>query len=268
MNKNEMIKYIKETSFIPSKKMGQNFLFSNEYQTKIVNSLSECKNILEVGPGLGALTDLLAKKDVNLKLVELDKRIVEYIKNKHENINIINNNFLNVDLDNDIFNREYSVISNLPYSISSSAIVKLIKCNKIRESIILIQKEVADRLIAEFGDHNYNGFSVFVQSVANVEKLFDIPKTVFYPEPEVTSTLVRIKNKNDIKFNINKYEKFIRSCFQQKRKTIINNLKNNYDKDFIISILDNLGIPSNTRPEDISICEYIAMFESIQNENK
>lgn len=266
MNKNEMMKYIKETSFIPSKKMGQNFLFSNEYQNKIVNSLSECKNILEIGPGLGALTDIILKKNVNLKLVELDKRIVEYIKNKHNNIEIINDNFLNVNL-NKIYDKNYSVISNLPYSISSSAIVKLIKCKKINESIILIQKEVADRLIAEYGDDKYNGFSVFVQSVANVQKLFDIPKNVFYPEPEVTSTLVKIVNKKDINFNIDKYEKFIRSCFQQRRKTIINNLKNIYSKDFIIKILEDLNIPGNVRPEDISIDEYILMFEKMVYES-
>lgn len=268
MNKKEMMNYIKQTSFIPSKKMGQNFLFSSEYQNKIVDSLSECKNIVEVGPGLGALTDiLLSKKDKNIKLIELDKRIVEYIKKKHNNVEIINNNFLKVELDN-LFNGEnYSLISNLPYSISSNAIVNVIKCTKIDEAVILIQKEVADRILADIDDEKYNGFSIFVKTLADVKKLFDIPSTVFYPEPQVTSTLIKIVNKKNLNLDKNKYEKFIRMCFLQKRKTIINNLKNYFKKDDVINILDSLNIPTDIRPEKITIDEYKIIFERLYERN-
>ena len=260
MNKKEMHDFLKTTSFIPSKKMGQNFLFSNEYQNMIVNSLSEYNNVLEIGPGLGALTDLIIKKNPNnFKLIELDKRIVEFIKNKHPDLEVINNNFLKVDLEK-VFDKEYNVISNLPYSISSNAIVNIIKCSKINEAVILIQKEVATRILSKVDEDKYNGFSVLVNSLSEVEYLFDIPNDVFYPKPEVTSTLLKFKIKKDINFNKEEYEKFIRKCFSQKRKTIYNNLKSYFSSEKIIDVLENNGIDKNIRPEKITIEEYQELF--------
>lgn len=266
MNKSEMLSFIKKTSFIPSKKMGQNFLFCNEYQNKIVNSLSESKNVLEIGPGLGALTDLLSKKNLNLKIVELDKRIVEFIKTKHSNIEVINDNFLNIDLDYMFNGEDFNIISNLPYSISSNAIVKIIKSEKVNESIILIQKEVADRILSKLGDEKYNSFSILIQTLSKPEKLFDIPSSVFYPEPKVVSTLIRINNIKNVNLNKDKYEKFLRMCFSQKRKTIFNNLKNYFSNERILNILKAHNIDKSIRPEKISIDQYISLFKGFYEE--
>ncbi len=267
MNKKEMQNFIKDTSFIPSKKMGQNFLFSPEYQNKIVDSLGLSKNVLEIGPGLGALTDILVTKKIeNIKLVELDKRIVEFIHKKHPDIEIINNNFLKVNLD-EIFDENYSIISNLPYSISSNAIVNIIKCEKVDEAVILIQKEVAERIVANIGDEKYNSFSIFVKTLADVEYLFDIPSSVFYPEPQVTSTLLKLKIKKNLNLNKDQFEKFIRNCFLQKRKTIFNNLKNNFPVEKINLVLEKNQIDKNTRPEKISLEMFLALFKEFYGNN-
>ncbi|MGL5246113.1 MAG: 16S rRNA (adenine(1518)-N(6)/adenine(1519)-N(6))-dimethyltransferase RsmA [Mycoplasmoidaceae bacterium] len=263
MNNKELIKHLRETNFIPSKKMGQNFLICNNYKNLIVNSLDiqEEDNIIEIGPGFGALTSLIINKTNKLKLVELDKRIHAHLKENFLGIEIINNNILDINLDDICIKDETNkIISNLPYSISSKAIVKIIKCKYIESSILMIQKEVAERIIAKECSKNYNGFSVFIQLVCETKKLFDVPNTVFYPKPNVTSSVIKLTRKNNLDFDIDKIEKFIRKCFGQKRKTIFNNLKEFFNHEDIINALLKLEIDKNRRPETLLLEQYKKLF--------
>ncbi|MGL4616703.1 MAG: 16S rRNA (adenine(1518)-N(6)/adenine(1519)-N(6))-dimethyltransferase RsmA [Mycoplasmoidaceae bacterium] len=263
MNNRELIKYLEKTNFIPSKKMGQNFLICNNYKNLIVDSLDiqEEDNIIEIGPGFGALTSLILNKTNKLKLVELDKRIHAHLKENFLEIEIINNNVLNINL-NDlcIKDKPNKIISNLPYSISSKVIVKIIKCGYIEFSILMVQKEVAERIVAKEGSKNYNGFSVFIQLVCEAKKLFDVPNTVFYPKPNVTSSVIKLSRKNNLDFDIDKMEKFIKKCFGQKRKTIFNNLKEFFNKEDIINALLKLKIDKNKRPENLLLKDYQNLF--------
>ena len=266
MNNRELLKHLKETNFIPSKKMGQNFLICNNYKKLIVDSLeiSEEDNIIEIGPGFGALTSLILDKTRNLKLVELDKRIHAHLKETFTDIEIINNNILDVNLDDlCIEDKTNKIISNLPYSISSKAIVKIIKCKYIESSILMIQKEVAERITAKECSKNYNGFSVFIQLVCEPKKLFDVPNTVFHPKPSVTSSVIKLTRKDNLDFDIDKMEKFIRKCFGQKRKIIFNNLKEFFNHEDVTNALLKLEIDKNRRPETLTLNEYKELFNKI-----
>ncbi|MGL4647239.1 MAG: 16S rRNA (adenine(1518)-N(6)/adenine(1519)-N(6))-dimethyltransferase RsmA [Mycoplasmoidaceae bacterium] len=263
MNNKELINYLKKNNFIPSKKMGQNFLICNNYKKAIVDLLKINDNdqIIEIGPGFGALTSLIYGQTKNLKLIELDKRIHEYLQNQYPGIEIINNDILKLNLlDYCAKDKVNKVISNLPYSVSSKAIIKILKCLLIDESILMIQKEVAQRIIAKENSRNYNGFSVFVQLVALPEIMFDVPNTVFYPQPIVTSSIIKLTHKHDLDFDINQMEQFIRKCFNKKRKTIFNNLKDYYSSHEINEVLKELEIDKNLRPENISVSLYKKMY--------
>ncbi len=268
MNNKDLTKYLKINNFIPSKKMGQNFLICDNYKRAIVNSMeiNDEDNIIEIGPGFGALTSLIYEKTKNIKLIELDKRIHEFLVNEFNDIEIINNNILEVNLDDYCIKEKVNkAISNLPYSISSKAIIKLLKCPFISESVLMIQKEVAERIISQENCKNYNGFSVFVQMVCLPKKMFDVPNTVFYPKPLVTSSVIKLTHFNNLDFDIDKMEKFIRKCFGQKRKTIFNNLKEYFNIDLINNSLEELNIEKNVRPENISVDLYKKLFYLLVN---
>ena len=247
--------------------MGKNFLISDEYQKRIVEilDLQNNDNVLEIGPGLGSLTRWIIQKNVNLKLVELDKRLFEFLNNKYSSIEIINDDILKLDLSNffSLQEREKNkVISNLPYSISSKAIIKLVKSNLFNDCVFMIQKEMGERITAKVGSKKYNNFTVLLNILCSIEKKFDVPNSVFIPKPEVMSSVILIKNNLNFDFDKTEYlEKFLKICFSQKRKKIINNLKNNIPIDKINLILDTCKINKDIRPEQITIESFKKMFE-------
>lgn len=265
-NKN-IFNYLKKENFVPSKKMGQNFLISEEYQKKIVDvlNLKEQENILEIGPGFGSLTRWICEKKVNLKLIELDKRLFDFLIKKYPQLQIINDDILKIDLNNFYSINEKQknkVISNLPYSISSKAIIKLVKSNLFSFCVFMVQKEMAERITAKVGTKKYNNFTVLLNILCNVQKKFDVPSSVFVPSPEVTSTVIVIENNLNFDFNnVALLEKFLKMCFGQKRKKIFNNLKNYLPIEKINLILDSNKIDKNNRPEQISVENFLKMFE-------
>lgn len=270
----EIISYLKKEKFVPSKKMGQNFLISDEYQKKIVDVLKikEKDNILEIGPGFGSITRwILEYKNINLKIVELDKRLHEMLKNKHKNIEVINDDILKFDL----FKyykledkQQNKVVSNLPYSVSSKAIIKLVKSNLFETCVFMIQKEMADRITAKVGSKKYNNFTILLNILCSIKKEFDVPNTVFIPQPEVTSTVISITNNKDFDFSkTEKLERFLKICFSQKRKKIFNNLKHYYPSDKIELILKKCNVSKDIRPEQIPIEKFLEMFEEFNSVN-
>lgn len=269
MNEKVIINHLKEINFVPSKKMGQNFLISNIHKEKIVESLNinENDSILEIGPGFGALTDLIIQKSNNITLIELDKRINEYLNNKFQNIKIINDDILKIDLN--IFckdNNINKIISNLPYSISAKIIIQAIQCNTIDVSVFMVQKELADRMLAKSNTKEYNSFSIILQTFCNIKKVCDVPPTCFYPVPLVNSTVITI-DKKDQDLDFKKFNFFVRSSFSSKRKTIFNNLKRIYDPQKIIDALKNINLDKNIRAEKIDIPMFKNLYLEFINEN-
>ena len=223
-------KYIKQTKFVPSKKMGQNFLVNQNLLDSIKESIDEQSfdAIIEIGPGLGALTKKLLEFNKPLYLIELDKRLYSYLNErlgKEKNIHIYNDDVLRFDLHQ--ISDQYKkciIIANLPYSISSLAIIKFLKTNNIKQMYCMLQKEVVRRLMSKPSHHEYNAFTCIFQHQAQCTNLLNVSAACFEPAPKVDSNFVLLTKKNKTEFN-DKYDKFLKLAFLAKRKTLNNNLK-------------------------------------------
>lgn len=269
MNKNNTLNYIKTENFVASKKLGQNFLVNADIKKKIVKSANIQENdfVVEIGPGLGSITEIiLQQKKINLLAIELDKRLYEFLTNKfkdYNNFKLINNDVLNVKLD-ELIKQKFIVIANLPYSISSKIIANFCFSENIRYAIIMVQKEMAQRICAKPNSKNYNGFSAWLSLCTNIEFLFDVGPQNFIPAPKVVSTVVKINFDNKYTKNqLLEYKTFFSKCFSSKRKTLVNNLSAFYDKNKIIQILYNLNIDKNIRAENLSAQNLLSILEKL-----
>lgn len=259
---NKFSQFMKKNKFFASHKMGQNFLINEKIKQKIVESLEIEKEdkVLEIGPGFGALTKIVLSKTNNLTVVELDKRLVEFLKNEYPNLEIINTDVLRFDFENFSKEEKYKIISNLPYSISSKIIFKILKYSNFSKSVLMVQKEMADRITAKMGSKKYNNFTILLRLTSEIKKLFDVSNTCFFPKPQVDSTVISFERKESFDFaHFEKLESFLLKCFSQKRKTIFNNLKHYFPKEKIDQILKKYEINSTIRPENIQEDIYLKM---------
>ena len=251
----------------PKRKFGQNFLTDDNIAKEIVSYLSDdkTKTIIEVGPGKGILSNFLLKiSNRKIKLVEIDKECIEYLKNKFSNIekHLINDDFLNIDLK--AFKEPLSIIGNFPYNISSQILFKVYE-NKsiINEMVGMFQLELAERICSNHGTKKYGILSVLIQAFYDVKMIKKIKPKCFFPVPKVDSAVIKINKKND---NINcdeiLFKKIVKQSFGQRRKTIWNSLK-------------NFNIPENKkedtifakRPEQLSVSDFIYLTNLVGNEN-
>ncbi|MGL4950886.1 MAG: 16S rRNA (adenine(1518)-N(6)/adenine(1519)-N(6))-dimethyltransferase RsmA [Mycoplasma sp.] len=268
MVKKEILQYLDKNNFVPSKKMGQNFLINDAIKKNIVTSSNITKddNVLEIGPGLGAITKYICKVTDKVIAIELDKRLAEIIRTNFPQVELINNDILKVDLNDLLKEKQWSnvkVVANLPYSISSKIILKLIQIDNISEINILIQKEMAQRLLAKKNTKDYNAFTILVSLFASVEVKIKVGKNEFVPAPEVESWFISIKkHKQDIDFD--KIDRLLRIAFSARRKKLTSNLSNIYPKNSIIDIFKEFGWSENLRAEDLSKEDFVKLFNSIE----
>ena len=213
----------------PKKSLGQHFLKDENIARKIVDSLQSTSCVLEIGPGMGVLTKYLITKTDNLKLIEIDPESVEYLSGTFPELqkNIIQADFLKVKPD-EIFNRQFSIIGNFPYNISSQIFFKVIENREmIPEVVGMIQKEVAERLASPPGNKTYGILSVILGAFYDIEILFSVNEKVFIPPPKVKSAVIRLARKENFQLDCN--EKFffnvVKTAFNQRRKTLRNSLK-------------------------------------------
>ncbi|WP_027123745.1 16S rRNA (adenine(1518)-N(6)/adenine(1519)-N(6))-dimethyltransferase RsmA [Mycoplasmoides pirum] len=272
ISKKEVINFLKEKKFIASKKMGQNFLIDQNIAFKIRKIVKniEFDYILEIGPGLGAITECIKPLATsNYKAIELDKRLASYLLEKQILLKseIIIGDALKINW-NDLFpkNKKICLIGNLPYSISSPLIFKFIDSN-IDTAILMLQLEMSDRITAKINTSNYNAFSVFSQYfLKKHSKNFIVEPNSFFPVPNVKScvSFFEKKNINEIQnINKNEFKNFLLKCFNQRRKTIFNNLKNNYPKDKLEKVLKNLNIDIHARPQQLKINDFLLLMDSL-----
>jgi len=246
--------------------MGQNFLINENVINNIIDSIdfNGVDLIIEIGPGTGALTNKLVDKNVKLIAIEIDKRLGEYIQNcfiQHKNFEIIVEDALKVDFDK-ICNgfKKPIIISNLPYSISSVILFKFLKSN-IKEMYCMLQKEMVDRICAKPKTKDYNNFTVILQAMSKVTRLLEISKKEFKPAPEVDSSFIKIEKIR--KYDAN-FDKFIKSCFLARRRTLINNLKYtniNLVKEYISK--NNFSL--TCRAEELSVENFIELYKLLLN---
>lgn len=277
---------IEETNFImkkyhikANKSLGQNFLISQEVIDTIVNKSEITENdlVIEIGPGLGTLTKYLLEKAGKVICIELDKRMIEILEDRfklYNNFEIINQDVLKVDLNQLIKEQKENnnienvkIVANLPYYITTPIIMKLLEEKLDLESItVMIQKEVADRLIAVPGSENTGAITYSVYYYAEGESILEVPNYSFIPEPEVTSEVIKLKIRKQPKVNVDddkKMFKIIKNAFTQRRKTLLNGLTNTNvfkNKEEGIKILNEVRISGKYKSRKTYIRRFCKYF--------
>ena len=280
-----------ETKFIlnkygihANKSLGQNFLINEEVINQIIEKaeIDEKDLIIEIGPGLGTLTNRLLEKAGKVICVELDDRMITILNDRfklYNNFELIHDDILKVDL-NKIINenlfennniKKIKIVANLPYYITTPIIMKLLeeKLN-ITSITVMIQKEVADRLIAVPGEKNAGAITYSVYYYAEAEKVLDVENNSFIPEPSVTSTVIKLNIRKEPVIQI-KDEKLmfriIKQAFMQRRKTLVNALSNMdifKSKEEIIRMLEDLNINTKVRGEALTIEQYAQITNYVE----
>ena len=251
----------------PKKKLGQHFLNDLNIAQKIADLLHQqsCNNILEIGPGMGVLTQFLIPKVKNLKLVEIDKESVIYLNRKYPELqkHLFNENFLKMDLSKIFDGQAFGVIGNFPYNISSQIVFKALEYRQYLPFFCgMFQKEVAQRICEKPGTKAYGILSVLCQAYYLTQYHFNVSPGVFSPPPKVDSGVLSLKRKEGliIDFDEKLLFKIVKTGFQQRRKTLRNSLKSLNIPQLILedSIFD-------LRPEKLSAAQFIELTKKVGN---
>lgn len=277
LTKTELKSIFAEYGFAPLKRFGENYLIDKNIKDKIIDEagVSRSDTILEIGPGLGALTMDLAGSGAEVFAVEKDPkafRILEELTfEKYPNLHLFNEDILKFDLKKTVGEKKIKVLGNLPYYVTTPIIEYIIENGGMIDSaLIVIQKEVAGRLSAKPGSKDYGSLSCFVQYYTRPEYLYTIKRTSFHPVPEVDSSLIRLTVRTQPPVKVKDEELFfriIRGSFNQRRKSIINSLSREAvlgtTKSDLTAVLNRAGVNPAARPEDLSLSEFAAIANAI-----
>lgn len=251
----------------PLKKFGQNYLHDQNILSKIaevIHPQSE-DTIVEIGPGKGALTSKLFDKANSYFAVEIDSRVIEDLKINFPNITVVNEDFLNIDLNKFYLNnKRFRVVGNIPYNITSPILFKLLESRSIvKDVVLLVQLEVAQRIVAKSGTKEYGILSVILNTFADVKLCFKVSPNVFCPRPKVYSAVIKLDFKEDeINFNESLFIKTVKATFNQRRKTLRNSLGNSI---FAELINEDCPINLNLRAEQLTIKDFIDLTNYIEH---
>ena len=266
INKNNVIEIVQKSGLKPDKDYGQNYLLEPSICERIVDALNISKDdvVLEIGPGLGSLTHFISlHEEAQIDLVDIDERMTNFLKilYQQKNISIIRNDIRKHDV-----SRYTKIIGNLPYNITTETIVYLLEnARNVKRMVLMCQQEAFPR----FSDSNgkeYGPASILVHLLGECHKLFTVKPGSFYPIPKCNSVVFTIDVKENVDFQeiLNIY-RLAKKLFLNRRKTIYNNLSNCVsNKELCASILDELGIPQNKRPEELSPDIYRKLYERIK----
>ena len=273
----KMNELLEKNEFNFKKKFGQNFIIDENIINNIVTKANVDKDtlVIEIGPGAGSLTYFLAKFAKNVLCYEIDTTLKEILRDnlkEYDNVEVIYNDFLKVNVLDDIKKYEYKklyVIANLPYYITTPIIIKLIEDDiNVDKIVVMVQKEVGDRFKAVPGTKDYSSLSVFLSYYYNIKKIMDVSKNVFIPKPNVDSIVVEF-NKKEKKLNVmdeQLFFKLIKDSFEFKRKTLKNNLKN-YDLEKIEKVLKKHKLDLSVRAEQISLELFVEIANGLGGQN-
>jgi len=250
----------------PKKFLGQHFLKDQNIASKIVEALQltgQPQQVIEIGPGTGVLTQfLIAKPHLDLKLIEIDRESVAYLKEHFPQVqsHIIEGDFLELDLSG--LDPEYLIIGNFPYNISSQIFFRILEQRAhVKQVVCMLQKEVADRIAEKEGTKTYGILSVLLQAYYNIEYLFKVPPGVFHPPPKVMSAVIRLTRNNRATLGCSEelFQRVVKQSFQNRRKTLRNALKPlNLNASIVtMPLLDN-------RAEQLSVEQFIDLTKLIE----
>ncbi len=276
------IAVLNKYDFIFRKKFGQNFLIDPHVLNKIIDSAAITKDdcVLEIGPGIGSVTEALIEHAGKVISVEIDNQLIPILEEQFgqaQNFKLIHNDILKVDL-KELVNQEspgrkIKVVANLPYYITTPIIMALLEHELPIESItVMVQKEVADRLAAKPGNKQYGAITVSVNYYAKPYLVANVPRNCFMPRPNVDSAVLKLSLYDEPVVKVKNKEQFfriIRAAFSQRRKTLLNTLAANGElhlsKEALKQVLDESGIGSVTRGETLSVEEFAKLSDCIDN---
>lgn len=273
---------LKKYGFSFKKSLGQNFLIDSNILKRIVDfaDLTDKSGAIEIGPGIGALTEQLARSSKKVTAFEIDQRLLPILADTlspYNNVTIIHEDILKADVGR-VMAEEFTdiqdvmVVANLPYYVTTPIILKLLSENlPIRGIVCMLQKEVADRIAAKPGTKEYGSLSIAIQYYTIAETVMIVPKTVFMPQPNVDSAVIRLTKRDKPVVEV-RDENFLftitRASFAQRRKTILNNLTSQLPdgkakKEQIIKALEQTGIDPTRRGETLSIEEFGRLSDAL-----
>jgi len=266
-----------------SKSLGQNFIINDMIIDEIIRrgEISEDDSILEIGPGIGVLTQALAETAHQVMAVELDNKLIPILNETledYDNVEIIHNDILKIDVGHMIeekMEKPTKVVANLPYYITTPIIMKLIEeVSGIEEIIVMVQKEVAERMVSEPGTKDYGSLSVAVQYYCDAMIILDVPRDNFMPAPNVDSAVIRLIVKDEPTVDVldqDFFFKIIKGAFALRRKTLINSLSKSaigIDKELLKKILEEMNIDLRIRGEKLDINDFADLANRIYRETQ
>lgn len=274
--KREVTKYILKTFDIHmSKKLGQNFLIDEGIVQEIVHAadIQEGETILEVGPGIGTLTQGLAEAKANVVAVELDNRLPEVLAKTlegYDNVRIVHGDILKVNIPEIVEGKNFKVVANLPYYITTPIIMALLEQKlPVTKIVTMIQKEVADRMVAKPGKKDYGALSVAVQYYTTPEIVANVPPKSFIPAPAVDSVVIRCDVRPEPAVRVISEKMFFRvvkAAFSQRRKTLSNSLKTmGIAVEVIKKAIEDANIDGTRRGETLTLEEFATIADNIEN---
>lgn len=259
------------------KSLGQNFLVEPNILRKMIDTaqITPETTVIEIGPGIGALTEFLALHAKEVTAFEIDQRFIQILAetlNPYDNVTIIHQDILSVDFDDGAYQAlreadDLVVVANLPYYITTPIILSLIQSRlPFQRLIMMMQKEVAQRFTAAVGTKSYNSLSVAIQNQMEAEISFIVPKNVFIPKPNVDSAVLTLTRRNTPIVTVQDeadFEQFVQACFKQRRKTLWNNLKSylgDAKLENLEGVFNQTGIDPKRRAESLTIPEFHQLY--------
>ncbi len=251
------------------KKLGQHFLVDEQVVREIAAALELQPGmpVLEIGPGIGTLTQFLAMTGAQVTAVELDRRCIEIMGTTlkaYENVHIVQGDVLSLHFAELMGSGPFQIAGNLPYYITTPIVMKILEEHIPAEKMVfMVQKEVADRMVAQPGTKDYGALSVAVQYHTEAAKLFEVPAIAFMPPPAVDSAVILCKLRKQPPVDVptdKLFFRIVRAAFGQRRKTLSNSLQGNgFDKEEVLTILRDTGIDGGHRGETLSMEEFAAL---------
>lgn len=278
---NKTKEILAENDFLMKKKFGQNFLIDQNILASIVAKaeINKNVNVIEVGPGIGSLTEHLIENAAHVISYEIDDTLIPILTKQFkekDNFTLLHQDILKADIEKDAqiyFKNDYPIylVANLPYYITTPIVMHLLEnIPMIKRYVVMVQLEVADRFSANKGTKDYNGLTVAIKYRANVSKVLNVSRNVFMPKPNVDSAVVKFDIKENKEFNLfdeKFFFKLIRNSFANRRKTLVNNLNQAYhlDKSLLEKMLEELKINVNIRSEALDVKDFVDIANSLIN---